>query len=194
LNACLPYSSWEALAGLDAQHSTAVVAEAADATRAAPDDIAGANRLFVAAAARHPKRADAPTATSVLPAGAQAAAPAAPVPMAHVAAPQAPQQQQMQQQAQQQIQQQAPQQLQQQPAYGQYQPQQEQPFGLQALVGQQQAGLFQPQDPRSAPVQAQNQGGLPPHMLPPPSQPQHQQPQILMPMADNRYLSQALAN
>ncbi len=61
----------------------AVVGEVAEGVRTAPDDMAAANRAMVAAAARHPKRANAPTAASVgaVPA-AQAAGP--PAPMVHV--------------------------------------------------------------------------------------------------------------
>lgn len=71
------------LAGLDAQHAVAVVGEVAEGVRTAPDDMTAANRAMGAAAARHPKRANAPTAASVgaVPA-AQAAGP--PAPMVHV--------------------------------------------------------------------------------------------------------------
>ena len=64
----------------------AVVGEVAESVRSAPDDMAAANRAMGAAAARHPKRANAPTAASVgaVP-PAQAAGP--PAPMVHVQPP-----------------------------------------------------------------------------------------------------------
>eukprot|EP00887_Chlorella_sp_A99_P002535 scaffold6.g2535.t1 len=76
--------SWEALACLDARNSLGVVNEVSEALRSTPDDIATANRVFQAAAARHPKRPDGPTAAGlgIAPLAVAAAPPAAaPPPM-----------------------------------------------------------------------------------------------------------------
>ncbi|KAL4853841.1 hypothetical protein ACK3TF_005216 [Chlorella vulgaris] len=83
--------SWEALAGMDAQGAVSVVAEVAEGTRSAPDDIPAANGLLMAAAARHPKRLDAPTAASIGLAATGGAGLALPAAAASLQAPQLPQ-------------------------------------------------------------------------------------------------------
>jgi hypothetical protein len=69
-------ASWEALAGLDAQGGVAAVEETAEGMKAAPDDLPTINSIFLRAASKFPRRADAPTLAS-LAAPAAAAAPAA---------------------------------------------------------------------------------------------------------------------
>lgn len=96
-------ASWEALAGLDAQNSVAVVNEVAEAMRGSPDDLATINAIFLTRVAKYPRRPDAPTRAMVAPmptpitamtpavAPAPAAAPAyGAAPPAAVVAPAAP--------------------------------------------------------------------------------------------------------